>query len=277
MKDLFSFWWLVYSCTFRFVWFFFFALKTTNLTWQFPAASQSQPIHWGERPPWTSPWCMSVAREGTPLHKELTSRLTTVNCCWSKSCGKDKQWRQLGSQNSAWCRFNKAGPRASLLLISSSVMMTQQNSMKFHHRVDRIYLTWVYTGQSVKSAYMRYAQKQKDTEHKLYWESFKNKTLSRPRVLSWDPAGWTEGWVETGQGHRWEDSLHKQSNLVRVRISPPVQPNPRDDQRITKGKADRRLKSCITRPLDWQQKVWTPLQINEIYITIQQTTYIKCI
>lgn len=211
MKDLFSFWWLVYSCTFRFVWFFFFALKTTNLTWQFPAASQSQPIHWGERPPWTSPWCMSVAREGTPLHKELTSRLTTVNCCWSKSCGKDKQWRQLGSQNSAWCRFNKAGPRASLLLISSSVMMTQQNSMKFHHRVDRIYLTWVYTGQSVKSAYMRYAQKQKDTEHKLYWESFKNKTLSRPRVLSWDPAGWTEGWVETGQGHRWEDSLHKPS------------------------------------------------------------------
>ncbi len=61
-------------------------------------------------------------------------------------------------------------------------------------------------------------QKQKDTEQKLYWELFKSKTLSRPRVQSRAPAGWAEGWVETGQGQSWEDSLIKQSNQVRVRI-----------------------------------------------------------
>lgn len=109
-------------------------------TWQFPAASQSQPIHWGKRSHMDLTM-MYVC--GTLNHEELTSRLTTINSCWSKACGKDKQWRQLWSQNSAWSRFSKAGPRAWLTRetraseISSSVMMTQHNTMEFHHWVGR--------------------------------------------------------------------------------------------------------------------------------------------
>lgn len=98
--------------------------------------------------------CLWLEKEHhfTLNHEELTSRLTTINSCWSKACGKDKQWRQLGSQNSAWSRFSKASPRTWLTRetraseISSSVMMTQHNSMEFHHWVGRRYLTWVYAG-----------------------------------------------------------------------------------------------------------------------------------
>lgn len=139
------------------------ALKTTNLMPEHtPERSQQLPSHNPSIEERDHTYhlgphhdvCLWLEKEHhfTLNHEELTSRLTTINSCWSKACGKDKQWRQLGSQNSAWSRFSKASPRTWLTRetraseISSSVMMTQHNSMEFHHWVGRRYLTWVYAG-----------------------------------------------------------------------------------------------------------------------------------